>query len=183
MTKSIKKTVVILSAIFSSLFAVLLFYRAGFGINFFLFNVIFSIVILTCAYVSKRVNTSMLLNLILLTVLSFTYLINTSTPIRVGFFLLWVYFILNSLYTMIRPNDRFEFWQYLTAPIEEVVMGLVMPLSALTKVKIVKSNFWNTLIRVGIGVIIAIPIIIAKSIMNMLRSNSLAIFFYPTFFF
>ncbi|MBU0976570.1 MAG: DUF4173 domain-containing protein [Patescibacteria group bacterium] len=166
MTSS-KKLSVIVTTLVTSLAAVALFYKAGLGLNFVLFNFVLTAGVLISANISKRMNGSMLLNLILMNFMSFTYLINTSTIIRVVFLAMWGYFLLLTFGTFTEKNNKFQFYKYITVPLEQFVMGVVGALLTFSRIRFSKSNWLNTAIRVGIGLAVALPILIVFTALLM----------------
>ncbi|MDD3647963.1 MAG: DUF4173 domain-containing protein [Candidatus Dojkabacteria bacterium] len=169
---STKKLSVILSTLLVSFSCVVLFYKAGLGLNFVVFNLILSAALLGSAYISKRLNGSMVTNLVLMSLMSFTYLINTSTIIRVVYFGIWSYFLLLTFGTFTDKNNKYPYYKYITVPIEQSVMGAIGAILTLSSIRITKSNWLNTAIRIGIGLAFAIPILIV--FLGLLMSADLA---------
>lgn len=151
------KNIIIAASVLISIFSVILFYKAGLGINFIVFNIFLAIIIIAIAYQFKRINSSLILNSILLFFLSIPFAITSSGNVKVILFLGWMYFLVLTIYTLVKDNSKYKFWQYLTIPFEQIILSFISPFFPLSRVKMNKSEGWTVVLKIGIGILVAIP--------------------------
>ncbi|MBN2015884.1 DUF4173 domain-containing protein [Candidatus Dojkabacteria bacterium] len=160
MKLSTKKFFLLLASAFISLLCVTSFYKTGLGINFAIFNLLLLIILISIAVIFKRLNTSLIINSLLLFLLSIPFCLTTAAPVRVVLFLSWLYFLILTFYTLVQNNSTFEFFRYIAAPLEQVVMAFVSPFFPLVKKKYAKIPFSSTILRIVLGIVIAVPFLI-----------------------
>jgi len=154
------KPFILISSFLTSFFIVFLFYKASLGINFFIFNIWITLLFIFSGIIFKRLNISLIINSILLLLLSITYYFTNSIPVRIFVFIPWLYFFLITIHTLVQNNDKFEFFRYITVPIEQLVMSIISPLFPITKTKLVNFKGGYIIFRVILGLIVAVPIFI-----------------------
>jgi len=160
MKKKYNKYLLLFLSLVNSIIIVLLLYKSKLGINFFIINIVLTCIITYLAYIYKRINFSLVINNILLITLSSSFCITNSKPIQIVAFNLWGYLFFLNLYTLIKPNYKFEFWRYIAAPIEQFVMGLISPVFPIFSKKFKgKSEIIPIVMRIAVGAIIALPIL------------------------
>jgi hypothetical protein len=160
MKKALPKFIILLIAFILSSLSIILFYKSGLGINFPIFNLILTIVLIVVGFIFKRLNTSLILNSMLIFLISVPLSLTTAIPIRVVLFLTWLYFSFLTIQTIVQPNEKFEFWKYVTVPIEQFVMSFISPFLIIGKQKIRKLAPSTVFLRILLGTFIAIPILI-----------------------
>lgn len=155
-----KKFSLIFSAAFLSISSVILFYKAGLGINFTIFNIFLGVIILVTASLLKRLNFSLILNTGLLSLLSIPFALTTSEPVSITLFLAWLYFLVLTIQTFVEENSKLPFWKYITIPFEQGALSLICPFLPLSRLKLTKFTYLSVIIRIIIGVLIAIPFLV-----------------------
>jgi hypothetical protein len=158
MKNSVKKLLLVSSSAILSLISVIFFYKAGLGINFPLFTLFLSVVVISLGVLFKRINFSLCLNTFMLFLLSIPLFVTTAEPVRFVLVAVWIYLVTLIVQTLVIPNEKFKFWRYLTTPVEQVTMGFVSPFFAVFKRRNVKLPYMKFL-RVVLGVVIALPIL------------------------
>ncbi len=157
MSKSIQKKVLFFTAFLASVVTVFTLYKAGLGINFTVVSLVICLFITGQAVIAKRLSFSLILNVILLFALSVPFGLTTYGGIKAVLLMTWLYLFLNTIYSLTKPNADFEFWRYLLAPFELIVTSFVIPFIPVSKIKIRKIGSPAIILRIILGVIIALP--------------------------
>lgn len=143
-----------------SLLSLILFYKTGQGVNYFIFSSIVVVSILTIARVFKRTSKSLMLNCLLLLVISLPFSITTVIPVLVLLNIAWIYQFIITIDSLIRITSSFELINYIVAPISQLFTAIFAPFSLIMKTRKNDKDLLNTIMRMLIGVVIAIPIIV-----------------------
>lgn len=143
-----------------SIISLMFFYKAGLGVNFLIFSIILSLVLGIIGKIFKRSSKSLFFNCILIIVISLPFAITTAIPVLIVLYILWYYQIILTIDSFNRTTSSLGLINYITTPIVQILTALVAPFTLITKTKSADKDILNVIMRVLIGIVIAVPIFI-----------------------
>ncbi|HQF36247.1 MAG TPA: DUF4173 domain-containing protein [Candidatus Dojkabacteria bacterium] len=143
-----------------SFLSLILFYKTGLGINLAIYSFFIAVIILIIAKVFKRISKSLVINSILLVVISIPFSITSALPVLIVLNILWFYHLIITIDSFTRITSSFGLIDYIFTPIIQIVTAVLAPFSLLIKTKRNEKDLLNTIMRILIGAVVAIPIIV-----------------------
>jgi len=155
-----KKIILLLSSIIS-IFSLIFLYKAPLGVNFSIFTLLLSLILVIYAGLSKKLNFSAEISLLFFILSGIPFCLTTSYAIRIPLLILWFYLLISFFYSIAQKQNFFEFYRYITSIFELSVMAFIGPFLGLSEIKFLnKKKVLSRVFRVIAGILISLPILL-----------------------